>query len=258
MEFHGIVYGVMVLMATYLFTISLIADDASATNKSDYTAQGDQPTRCPEPLPIIIDLQTSALLMLHWQNDVVHPQGKFSKLWRKMIEEGNTISHTKSALEAARKSGMFIMFVNLGFQPGYPEVAMEMKQSNKGFYGMMVGQKMLQQGSWGCTNIDEFKPLQDEPIIYNYGTGVFEATPLERFLRNRGIKSLFLSGIATNYVVESTARAARDKGYENYVLMDCCNSSSQDLHCWPLANTLGHLAIVTDSAHFIKALEAIK
>ncbi|MFC9153820.1 isochorismatase family protein [Streptomyces bauhiniae] len=44
--------------------------------------------------------------------------------------------------------------------------------------------------------------------------GAFQGTGLDELLRDRGIDTLVLGGIATNLGVESTARAAADLGYE--------------------------------------------
>ena len=217
---------------------------------------GKTAAACPGPKQVNIDVGTSALLMLHWQNDLIMPEGKLASHFWKRVQEDKVIEHAKTVLNAAREAGMFVAFVNIGFQPGYPEVPP--RKYLKGYIAEIVDGNMLLQGSWGASNIDLFKPLKNEPIIWNYTASAFEATALDRILSNRGIKSLFLSGVATNYVVENTMRAARDKGYQNYVLMDCCNAATQDLHCWPLWNTIGHMAVVTDSTRFIEALKKAK
>jgi len=211
---------------------------------------------CPQPMQVNVDVGTSALVMLHWQNDLVMPQGKLAGHFWKRVQDNQVIEHAKAILNAARDVGMFVVFVNIGFQQGYPESPP--RKYLKGYIAEIVEGKMLFQGSWGAANIDELKPLKEEPIVWNYTASAFEATALERILNNRGIKNLFLSGVATNYVVENTMRAARDKGYQNFILMDCCDAASGELHCWPLANTIGHMAVVTDSVSFIDALKKFK
>jgi nicotinamidase-related amidase len=210
------------------------------------------PTKCPEPNKISVDVGSSALLMLHWENDLVMPEGKLAGHFWKRVQANNVIENAKTVLDIAREKGMFVLFVNIGFQPGYPEIPP--RKYLKGYIAEIVDGNMLQQGTWGAANIEKLKPLKNEPIIWNYTASAFEATAIDRILSNRGIKNLFLSGVATNYVVENTMRAARDKGYQNFILMDCCDAASQDLHCWPLANTMGHMATVTDSKKFVEML----
>jgi nicotinamidase-related amidase len=226
------------------------------TNASAAESAGGSVVPCPQSKQVSVDVGTSALVMLHWQNDLVMPQGKLAKHFWKRVQDNKVIEHAKAVLNAARDAGMFVIFVNIGFQPGYPETPP--RKYLKGYIAEIVDGKMLLQGSWGAANIDELKPLKEEPIVWNYTASAFEATALERILNNRGIKSLFLSGVATNYVVENTMRAARDKGYQNLILMDSCDAASGELHCWPLANTIGHMAVVTDSANFIDALKKSK
>jgi nicotinamidase-related amidase len=60
--------------------------------------------------------------------------------------------------------------------------------------------------------------------------GAFYGTELDLQLRRRGIKTIVLAGIATNFGVESTARQAWEQGYELVIAEDACTSMSTDLH----------------------------
>ena len=55
-------------------------------------------------------------------------------------------------------------------------------------------------------------------------------TPLFEILAGRGIRDVVLLGVATNLVVESTARHATDLGFRVTVVEDCCASFMDDLH----------------------------
>jgi ureidoacrylate peracid hydrolase len=57
-----------------------------------------------------------------------------------------------------------------------------------------------------------------EPLIIKAGYGAFEGTPLDASLRNLGIKTVLLAGVATNICVELTARSTCDRGYYVVVL----------------------------------------
>jgi len=245
-------FCVLFLIFSFVFCTSFsILKNASAADPVE-----PKLVPCPQPKQFKIDVGTSALVMLHWQNDLVIPQGKLAGHFWKRVQDNKVIEHAKAVLSAARDAGMFVVFVNIGFQQGYPETPP--RKFLKGYIAEIVDGKMLLQGSWGAANIEDLKPLKEEPIVWNYAASAFEATALERILNNRGIKTLFLSGVATNYVVENTMRAARDKGYQNFILMDCCDAARHELHCWPLANTIGHMSVVTDSDHFIDALKESK
>jgi ureidoacrylate peracid hydrolase len=246
-------YSLIVFMIALFLALNMTIGITVVVPQLAQAGEKRPPAECPEPKSVTIDIDTSALLLLHWQNDLAKPGGKLSKPWLKRIQKENTIAHAKAALEAARKGGMFIIFSNLGFRPGYPEK--RPLKYLKGFKRQIVEEEMLLMGTWGTANVDELKPLRKEPIIWSYSANTFEASALDMILRNRDIRNLFLSGISTNYVIESTVRVARDKGYKTHVLMDCCETYSQDAQCWTLSNVLGAMTVVTDSAHFIEALK---
>jgi nicotinamidase-related amidase len=247
---------IIALSLALSITIGPTVSVSQLAQAADKPVEKEAPAKCPEAEAVTINLPESALLMLHWENALVKPGGKSYKAYGKRVEEDNTISHAKAVLQAAREKGMFVIFVRIGFRPGYPELGLKKNLSGRNL--VIVERKEYQQGSWDTDIIDELKPIENEPVIWNYSPDGFQATALDHILRNNEIKSLFISGIATNFVVETTMRAAHARGYKSYILMDCCNSSTKEAHCWPLANIVRALAVVTDSAHFINAIKEIK
>jgi nicotinamidase-related amidase len=63
--------------------------------------------------------------------------------------------------------------------------------------------------------------------------GAFYGTELDQQLRRRGIRTIILGGVATNFGVESTARAAFDRGYEVIFVEDAMTSISAEVHHLP-------------------------
>lgn len=60
--------------------------------------------------------------------------------------------------------------------------------------------------------------------------GAFTGTALDTLLRRRGIRTIVLGGISTNFGVESTARHGWELGYDIVLAEDACASSSGELH----------------------------
>ena len=60
--------------------------------------------------------------------------------------------------------------------------------------------------------------------------GAFHGTELDLQLRRRGIETIVLGGLVTNFGVESTARQAWERGYETILLKDACSAPSAELH----------------------------
>jgi len=93
-------------------------------------------------------------------------------------------------------------------------------------------------------------------VITKRQWGAFYGTELDQLLRRRGIKTLILGGIATNYGVESTARAAFDRGYELVFAEDAMSSMSADAHHFACHNVFRNMGRVRTTAHIIDALQA--
>ncbi|MBW1854894.1 MAG: cysteine hydrolase, partial [Deltaproteobacteria bacterium] len=60
--------------------------------------------------------------------------------------------------------------------------------------------------------------------------GAFFQTPLDRILRNLGIKTLVMTGVATNYCVETTSREAVAYGYDIILVSDATATFDPEGH----------------------------
>jgi nicotinamidase-related amidase len=67
-------------------------------------------------------------------------------------------------------------------------------------------------------------------LILKRQWGAFYGTDLDLQLRRRGIKTIMLGGVATNFGVESTARQAWEHGYAVVLAEDACTSVGAELH----------------------------
>jgi nicotinamidase-related amidase len=203
-----------------------------------------------ENAEITIDPGRSALLLLHWQNELVKPEGLLSAPLLGILAASGTVGRMQAALQASRERGVFVVYVNVGHREGYPEIA---RNPAPLATGLMKAHAFI-KGTWGAEVIEELRPLKDEIEIINYSTSAFISTELELLLRNRGITNVILTGLATNWVVESTARDAFNRGYCVWTLSDCCNSSSRESHDYCMSNTLPMLGVVCDSKAYLDAL----
>ena len=91
-------------------------------------------------------------------------------------------------------------------------------------------------------------------MVTKRGVSAFMASDLEPILKNRRIGTLLLAGVATNFVVEGTAREASDRGYNVVVVADCCASMSQEAHDAALSVALPFLATISGSEEVAAAL----
>lgn len=68
--------------------------------------------------------------------------------------------------------------------------------------------------------------------------GAFGSAELEPLLRERGIDTIVLAGIATNFGVESTARQATSLGFNVVIAEDACTSLDAAAHAFAMEKIL--------------------
>ena len=66
----------------------------------------------------------------------------------------------------------------------------------------------------------EAQPAAGEPVLTKHLPGSFTGTDLERWLRERGVERLIVSGFMTQMCVDTTARQAAHLGFAVTVLAD--------------------------------------
>lgn len=84
--------------------------------------------------------------------------------------------------------------------------------------------------------------------------GAFHGTELDLQLRRRGITTIVLAGVATNFGVESTAREAWQHQYGVVLAEDGCTSVSAELHSMSVAAIMPRIARVSTAAAIAAAL----
>ncbi|MBP0619481.1 hydrolase [Cupriavidus consociatus] len=84
--------------------------------------------------------------------------------------------------------------------------------------------------------------------------GAFYGTDLDLQLRRRGIRSLVLAGISTNIGVESTARDAFERGYDQVFVTDAMGSPSAEAHANTLKYTFPRIGRLRTTDEVIAAL----
>jgi nicotinamidase-related amidase len=84
--------------------------------------------------------------------------------------------------------------------------------------------------------IDELAPEPGDLIIDKYGYGAFHRTNLASALRDRGIRSLFVTGTVTQICVEETAREAFHEGFLTTIVSDAVSTYLPHLGAATLEN----------------------
>ena len=200
----------------------------------------------------MLDIKTSrtALLVMDFQNDLVDPEGAFaSQGTAAEVKEKRAIENTARVLATARSVGLSVVHVAVAWRPGHPEA----NRSAPLFAGVAEADALV-EGTWGGEFHRDLQPAEGELVITKRGVSALTGTELDRLLRLRDINLLVLTGFATNFVVEGTARDAVDRGYALIVLSDCCASFTDEMHRFALEAILPQLGKLETSEEFVSSL----
>lgn len=91
-------------------------------------------------------------------------------------------------------------------------------------------------------------------VITKRQWGAFYGTDLDLQLRRRGVNTIILTGIATCFGVESTARAAFELGYEQVFVEDALASLTTTQHEHSLTQVFPRMGRVRRTAEVLAAL----
>jgi nicotinamidase-related amidase len=193
----------------------------------------------------------SALLILHYQNGLVRHDGIFAFSGTPVqIEKHGTLARTAAALDASRRAGIPVFYVNIEYRPGFPEL----RKPTYPLIESIQERNAFLRGSWDAAVPEEIEPRVGDIIVVNFDSSAFSATDLDRMLRAMDVRRLVIAGIATNWVVEGTTRQGAELGYDVTILRDCCQGFTDELHDFAIANTLPYFATISTSEEFIASL----
>ena len=201
-------------------------------------------------MALTIDPHHTALLAMDFENDIVHEEGALKDFgFAQMVKDNDVLGKTSRLLAAARNISLPVIYVSVKFRPGYPE-----RPANGGLFEGLHATGALIEGTWGSAIHSAVAPGENEPVVTKRGVSAFFGSDLESILKNKRIGTLLLAGVATNFVVEGTAREACDRGYNVVVVSDCCASVSQEAHDAALTTVMPFLATVTTLEETLAAL----
>jgi biuret amidohydrolase len=173
----------------------------------------------PAPAPVL-------LLALHYQNEVVHPQGKIRVgIAEASPERVAVIAAARRLLDGARGAGVPVISVRIAFRPGHAELA-----RNAEIWRRVAALEALTEGSWGAEFFEGLGPLPGELVVTHQRNDAFHGSPLADIVALFRPERLVIAGVSTTYVVESTVRRASDMGYVVTVAADACSSGSPAMH----------------------------
>jgi nicotinamidase-related amidase len=133
----------------------------------------------------------------------------------------DVIARCRQLLAAARLAGVLPVLVHVG---GAPDYADRLRQSAD--WPTPARQRPADWSDF----VPEISPQEGDVVIFKRQWGAFYGTDLDLQLRRRGIDTLVLCGIATEFGVESTARNAYELNFRQFFVEDAMTGLNEPSH----------------------------
>lgn len=184
----------------------------------------------------------SALVLLDFINEIVDEKGKFAgKGYPAFVKAHGVLDNVNAAITKARTKNIPVVFVRVGFSPDYREWP-----ESSPLFGAAKKFGALQLGTWATEVHQSINKTDVDFLVTKHRVSAFHATSLEMILRTLKVDTVLLGGVATDLVVQSTAREAHDRDYRVVVLEDLCGAGSEEDHSNAL-RALAKVAMVAKS-----------
>lgn len=170
----------------------------------------------PETLAEALRPATSALLVYDMQVGIL---GQIAGADR-------VLANVLRLLDAARGSGVRTVFLRHYSMPTRLAGVYQLRQAKLWERKARAADTvpLVPHGSPGFELVPELAPRPDEAVIDKITMSAFEGTPLDIVLRDCGVTSYAIAGVALEVGIEPTVRHSADLGYVPVVVRDACGA----------------------------------
>ena len=164
------------------------------------------------------------------------------------LATATVIANSARLLVAARAAGAQPVLVHVGFATdGADRLQSTVDQQMRGAGAMPPDWMEL---------IPELDRQPSDVVILKRQWGAFYGTDLDLQLRRRGLTTVVLCGIATEFGVESTARDAYEHGYELIFAADAMTGMTAESHANSIERIFPRLGRVRSTEEIVTALQS--
>jgi ureidoacrylate peracid hydrolase len=184
-----------------------------------------------KPEPVTIDPERAALIVIDMQNDFGSPGGMFDRAGVDISGIRQAIEPTKRAIATARKQGIPIVYVKMGFRPDLSDAGAPGSPNRVKHVRVHAGEAMqapdgsqsriLIRDTWNTDIVSELAPEAGDIVMYKHRFSAFFETELDDILKRLHAQYLIFTGCTTSVCVESSIRDAMFRNYACVLLEDC-------------------------------------
>ena len=175
----------------------------------------------------MINAKNSAVILVGFQNDYFAKNG----ILRGVVEEPNRVdevlANSLEFIREAAKTEMSIVSTPIVLEPNYRAMA-----NAVGILDKIKQSGAFKQGTAGADTIPELLAFGNriDYVTGKVGFNAFSDTSLEQLLKQRGIRNVLVAGMVTSLCIDSTERAAYERGFAVTILSDCSSARTMTEH----------------------------
>jgi biuret amidohydrolase len=140
----------------------------------------------------------------------------------------------------------------LRFGEGYPELG----RARRGLRAAILRAGTFKAETTGSAFAPRFEPRASEFVVQGrVGASAFSGSNLDAFLRNQGIRHLYVAGFALHVCVAATGWAAHDLGYEVTILEDAVAAFDPTKQAMTLDDVVHHFGDCMTVEQFCSCLQ---
>ena len=187
-----------------------------------------------------IDWKRSALVVIDMQNYGCNPDAGVAQMLSLRYPEiagyyiprltETAIPNAKRLLAAFRRAGRQIVYTRHGpLLPDGRDMILRRQRRDTDSVTTTNTPTLWSKGSFEHEVIAELSPQTGDLVIDKNTSSAFNSTGIEWLLRNMGVETLVVAGMATDMCVETTSRDAADRGF-NVVIAEDASATFFDAH----------------------------
>lgn len=175
----------------------------------------------------MLDLKTSALLVIDMQNAFVHEKGTLGISGVDTKRLAAIVPALARLIEKAQSAGMPVIWTV------QEHFASDARRARKRLAAHTSRRKQISalKGSWDAEIIDELKgyaAADPSLVITKHRFGAFYETRLDMLLSMLGTRTLFVTGTTTNACVETSIREAYLRDFDVVAVTDCISGVNSE------------------------------
>lgn len=189
----------------------------------------------------------TALIVVDVQNDFCDPDGVSARKGHDVSSAVGMVPRLQTLIVEARATGTMVVFIQTTHDP---TVDSPVWNTRMGDIDTPAYQPNCGTGTWGA----DFYIVSPEPgdlVVNKHRYSAFAGTDLDMVLRVAGIRTIVLTGVATNVCVESTLRDGLFLDYNVALIPDCCAAYDEELHEGTVKNVRGTFGAIFDAEEII-------